>query len=1120
MARIGVFICYCGANIGGTVNVEKVLEAARKMPMVTLADANKYTCSEPGQLSVRDAIVKNRLNRVVIGNCSPRMHENTFRKTIAQAGLNPYLLEIANLREHCSWVHGNNKDLATEKAIELVRMAVAKAARDEALFPKRFGLTKRALVIGGGIAGIQAALDIANSGHEVVVVEREPTIGGRMAQLDKTFPTLDCSACILTPKMVDVAQHPKITLLTCAEVEEVKGFVGNFEVKIKQKARYIDLKKCTACGDCTKGCPVEVDSEFNMGLGKRKAIYIPFPQAVPNKYVIDKRETPPCKTTCPIHMDVQGYLALIANGKFKEAYELIRRTNPLPSVLGRVCYHPCEQACKRGYVDQPLSICSLKRFASDQYDIGSLPVPQITKSGKRVAIIGAGPAGLTAAHDLALAGHQATIFEALPEPGGMVRVGIPEYRMPRDILSKDIQYIQKLGVEIVSNTRIGEKIKLPDLQKLFDAILMASGAHNSLKLNVPGEESQGVIHGVDFLRAVNLGQKAAIGQRVAVIGGGNTAIDAARVARRLGSTVTLVYRRGRDEMPANETEILAAEEEGIEIMLLAAPTKVITEGGKVKAIECVKMKLGAPDASGRPRPEPVAGSEFKLDVDTIIPALGQAPNLVFAKDLNVTLSGKGTVKVNEASLATNIQGVFACGDAVTGPLMVVDAMASGRKAACSIDKYLKGEPLPTTAEPKAEAKKPSEEEIEALKEEYPEKARLKMAEMPVEKRIKSFAEVELGFTPEQAQEEAKRCLACGVCSECRECERLCQAGAINHSMKEEILTYQIGSIVVATGYKTSDPKAYGEFGYGRLPDVVTGLQLERLLSASGPTGGEVLRPSDGKHPHTVVFISCVGSRDELKGHAYCSKFCCMYMAKQAIMLKEHDPSVQCYIFYIDIRAGGKDFDEFSRRAQQEYGTLWLRGRVSKLYQDGDKVMVCGEDSLIGRPVEIAADLVVLATAAEPNEGAAHLAQTLKVSYDTNNFFIEAHPKLRPVETQTDGIFLAGSCVGPRDIPESVAQGGAAAAKVAALFSQEFLTSDPMVSSIDQAKCSGCQMCQEVCPFSAIDSQKLRDGRTVSVTNESLCKGCGLCVAACRFGAANLRGFTQQQLLAEVVSLWQ
>jgi len=350
--------------------------------------------------------------------------------------------------------------------------------------------------------------------------------------------------------------------------------------------------------------------------------------------------------------------------------------------------------------------------------------------------------------------------------------------------------------------------------------------------------------------------------------------------------------------------------------------------------------------------------------------------------------------------------------------------------------------------------------------------------------------------------------------------KLCQAGAIDHDMQDQIIDLDAGAVVVATGYKTFDHTVYGEYGGGRLPDVITSLQLERLMSASGPTLGEIVRPSDGKHPHTVVFISCVGSRDELKGHSYCSKFCCMYMAKQAIMLKEHDPNVQCYIFYIDIRAGGKDFDEFARRAQQEYGTLYLRGRVSKVFQDGDKMIVCGEDSLIGRPVEIPADLVVLATAAEPNDGAAELAQTLKISYDTNHFFIEAHPKLRPVETQTDGIFLAGCCVGPRDIPESVAQGGAAAAKVAALFSQDHLMTDPMVSTIDALKCGGCLLCNDVCPFGAIGPQVLRDGRTVSVVNESLCKGCGLCVAACRFGAANLRGFTQQQLLAEVTSLWQ
>ncbi|MDP2727962.1 MAG: CoB--CoM heterodisulfide reductase iron-sulfur subunit A family protein, partial [Dehalococcoidia bacterium] len=537
MARIGVFLCHCGTNIAGVVNIARVREAVKAIPQVVLVEESKYMCSEGGQGSIREAIEKHKLDRVIISACSPRMHENTFRKTVGSAGLNPYLLEIANVREQCSWVHADDKDAATQKAIDLTRMAVAKAMLDQPLTPKRVGLTKRALVIGGGIAGIQAALDIANTGHPVVLVEREPTIGGRMAQLDKTFPTLDCSSCILTPRMVEANQHPNITLLTYSEVMSVSGFVGNFQVQIRQKARHVDMSKCTGCGICWQKCPELVPSEFDTGLGQCKVISIPFAQAVPNIPVIDM------------------------------------------------------------------------------------------------------------------------------------------------------------------------------------------------------------------------------------------------------------------------------------------------------------------------------------------------PNCRYTKHL--------------------------------------EALKEGRK-------------LPP----------------------------------------------------------------------CRICEKLCPTGAIDWEQEDQVLTEDFGAIVVATGYKPFDYARYTEFGAGKYPDVIGLLQLERLLSASGPTQGELKRPSDGAHPKTVVFLSCIGSRDERMGKPYCSKVCCMVMAKQAILLKEHDPEIQPYVFYIDVRAGGKDYEEFYQRSQREQGVLWLRGRVSKLYQDGSKIMVMGEDSLMGRPVEIAADLVVMATGMEPSEGAVELAQTLHISYDTNQFMVEAHPKLR------------------------------------------------------------------------------------------------------------------------------
>ncbi|MDI6894338.1 MAG: CoB--CoM heterodisulfide reductase iron-sulfur subunit A family protein [Bacillota bacterium] len=656
MKRIGVFLCHCGSNIAGTVDIDRVAEAVRKMPGVVYAEQNKYTCSEPGQEQIRKGIKEQGLDRVVVAACSPRMHENTFRRTVESAGLNPYLLEIANVREHCSWVHKDREE-ATAKAIDLVRRAVAKVVFNRPLQKASIPVEKRALVIGGGIAGIQAALDIADAGHEVWLVEKEPSIGGRMAQLDKTFPTLDCSLCILTPKMVDVAQHPNIRLLTYSRVENVSGYVGNFEVTVRKRARSVDESKCTGCGTCWAKCPHKVPSQFDLGLGQRKVIYVPFPQAVPNKPVID-----------------------------------------------------------------------------------------------------------------------------------------------------------------------------------------------------------------------------------------------------------------RDR--------------------------------------CVYFKTG----------------------------------------------------------------------------------------------------------------------------------------------------------------------------KCRVCERFCPAGAIDFTQEDELITERFGAIVAATGFDLFDHGRYGEYGAGQDPDVISGLHFERLVNASGPTEGKIKRPSDGRVPRSVAFVTCVGSRDDKKGISYCSRVCCMYTAKHAILLAEKVPGCRSYVFYMDMRTPGKGYEEFYKRSQ-EMGTQYVRGRVARIFREGDHLVVQGEDTLLGRKVVVEADMVVLATGITPRQDAGELARTLGISYDQYAFFNEAHPKLRPVETNTAGIYLAGACQGPKDIPDAVAQASGAAAKVSAMFSRDTLTADPLIATVNEAICSGCLWCKPICPYRAIDEKIITErvrGRTVSrrvaTVNAGLCQGCGACTVACRDGAMNLLGFSNEQVLAEVEAL--
>ena len=659
MQRIGVFVCWCGSNIAGTVDVKAVAEALKSEPGVVFSTDYQYMCSQAGQDMIKEAVKEHNLTGIVVCSCSPRMHEATFRKTAAAAGINPYMVEIANIREQCSWVH---KDMATgtEKAIILGKAAVAKVHLNTPLTPGESPVTKRALVIGGGIAGIQTALDIADAGFEVDIVEKKPTIGGKMAQLDKTFPTLDCAACILTPKMVDVAQHEKIRIFSYSEVAEVSGFVGNFEVKIKKNARYVKEEICTGCGACVDKCPMKkVPNEFNLGMDNRKAIYIPFAQAVPKVATIDP------------------------------------------------------------------SACNM------------------LKNGK-----------------------------------------------------------------------------------------------------------------------------------------------------------------------------------------------------------------------------------------------------------------------------------------------------------------------------------------------------------------------------------------CGICS------KVCAAGAIDYTQKDEFIDEKYGAIVVATGFNPISMDKFDEYAYNQSKDVITSLEFERLTNAAGPTAGKLLRPSDGKHPEKIVFVQCVGSRCSAcaeKGKEYCSKICCMYTAKHAMLTRDKYPDTDVTVFYIDVRTPGKNFDEFYRRAVEDYGVNYIKGMVGKIVPEGDVLKVQASDLIANKQINIDADLVVLAAAIEPDKSARPLATMLTASMDTNDFFTEAHPKLRPVESPTAGVFLSGACQGPKDIPETVSQAGAAAAKVIGLLAKDKLTGNPCVASSDEMMCNGCSSCANVCPYGAITYEEkefrmpTRETlmRRVASVNPAVCQGCGCCTVVCPSGAMDLRGFMNGQIMAEV-----
>jgi heterodisulfide reductase subunit A-like polyferredoxin len=852
---------------------------------------------------------------------------------------------------------------------------------------------------------------------------------------------------------MDAGRHPLIEVITNAEVIDSEGSAGSFKVRVRKHPRYIDEKLCVACGECVEGCPVVVgDQDFDSMLKPRKAIYRPFPQSVPASYVIDHPETAPCQATCPIGQDVQGYLALVAGGKLAEAHALIRRTNPLPGVCGRVCYHPCETGCRRAEVDDPLAIRQVKRFVTEHTEIPeSLLEPEPT-TGKRVAIVGAGPAGLAAAHDLALRGHSVVVYERETEVGGMLRLGIPTYRLPRQVLDRDIDVIRRLGVEMRTGVEVDAAL-LEQLRQEHDATFVATGAHAAVSLQVPNHDATGVWLGIELLRKVNLGEQVEVGKQVAVIGGGNTAVDAARTLLRLGAeSVRIYYRRSRDEMPADDEEIRALAEEGVEISFLVTPIRIVTADGRVSGLELQQMELGEPDSSGRRRPVPIADSSFQVPADTVVLAIGQKPEAELISGCGLQLTRWDTIDVNQLHCETSIGGIFAGGDVVRGPASVVEAMADGKRAAQAIDNHLNQRPIADGLKPPAEPLQPlTEEERLTLRIATDKQPRVVMPELNPEQRRQNFSEVELGYTEAMARQEVARCLSCGVCSGCRECTKRCEVGAVNLEMEAEDLEREAGAILVAVGFKEFEAERLGNYGYGRYPDVITSLELERMLSASGPTLGHVIRPSDRRTPRRIVFVQCAGARGE-GGRHYCSRFCCMNAVKDSMLIRQHDPEVEeVTILYTDLRAFGKGFDDFVQRSLDEESATYLRGRPAKISQtDGSNTLeIFVEDTLSHVQRRIEADLVVLSIAAAPNRGATQLAETLGIGIDSYGFIARRDPAISAVETTSDGIYVCGSAVGPQVIPDCVAQASAAAARA-----QLFLTGHrveertPPVESLD------------------------------------------------------------------------